>query len=127
VRNLLIIIALLLAGLNGFGQVEKIDTTILEGIYTVGFESSTFDEIGQENHSHPSWLSFSDSIEIDSLFDLRLELATRRDGVYLKFFGIKKQGESYGHLGGAKSEVIILKLMEVDSSRTLQELIKELK
>ena len=67
------------------------------------------------------WISIFDIWDTSLIFLLRLKILfeDNLDGVYLKFYGKRKTGKNYGHLGMSKSLVIVTEILDIDSSKTL--------
>src|ERR1051325_9595402 len=112
------LIVSLIASLSVWGQ-EKIDTLkTYEGYYVCAFETSDFFE---DSHSLPSWMSFDIPIQfVDSLYQKFSSESFYRamsKGVYVKIAGLKKTGGNYGHLGVFPSEIIVRKILAIDTTK----------
>ena len=106
-----------------FAQSEvKIEN--IEGFYISGDETSVFMEINKNNSVTSNWAEFEKGIEIEKEMSQKIENANLR-GVYMRINATKRTGKSFGHLGTWKSEVLITKVLEVDSTKNFQKFIRE--
>ncbi|MEC4005531.1 hypothetical protein OX283_012750 [Flavobacterium sp. SUN052] len=97
---------------------ETSEIILAEGFYSNGWENSTFYEIKGNKIIDFSWLEFDKSIKFLSSTE-KIIFEDNLDGVYIKFYGRRKTGKYYGHLGIAKSLVTVTEILEIDSSKTL--------
>ena len=88
-----------------------------EGFYTIGWETSTFNRKRSDDVilSH-MWLSFADSVSLNG----RLGTGFTIEG-FMSVEGIRKTGGSFGHLGSADSQIVVTRILWVDTTFTLND------
>ena len=126
-ETIFIFLIILIRIINLNGQEHKIDSIQLEGYYMHGWENSAFYEIKNNKVYKPIWLLLADSCNSsDSLLTL-IYLTEGNKGIYLylKVIGNLKTGGNYGHLGAADSEIIVSKIIKVDTTKTMAKYFKD--
>ncbi len=103
--------------------IEKIEKVSLEGFHFKALEASYFWPLENgELTGEQAWTMFDKSLQdIDSLRSVSSFYAPGFGrGVYMKIEGIRKSGVSlrYGHRYGVPSQIYVMKIITVDTSRT---------
>lgn len=99
---------------------ETSEIILAEGFYSNGWENSTFYEIKGSKITGFSWLEFDKSIKFSSPTE-KILFEDNLDGVYIKFYGRRKTGKNYGHLGISKSLVTVTEILEINSKSTISQ------
>ncbi|MEO1053356.1 MAG: hypothetical protein AAFX87_22170 [Bacteroidota bacterium] len=104
-----------------FGQTIIEEEVICEGFFEMGWESSAFYEKTWDNKVLAAvWLNFDDSFQwTDSLTNLF------NKGGFIKVEGIKRTGGNFGHLGGSDSELVVTRLISIDTTMTIEKFFEE--
>ena len=87
-----------------------------KGFYEIGWESSAFYRKTSDNFIlSPMWLNLDSLYMNDSLRNI-----LNVDG-FMKVEGIKRTGGDFGHLGAAASELVVKRLIIIDTTFTLEQ------
>ena len=113
----------LLISVNFYGQSDY-EIVQIEGFYISGWETSLFYEIKDNNAEKFVWLEFDKEIELSESLKKNLK-KSENGGLLLRVTGRKRTGGNYGHLGIAKSEIIVTEINSYDISQTFQEYLEE--
>lgn len=98
---------------------EQQEFVELEGYYSGGFEHSNFNVL--ENDAllnNRMWVWFGDSLYNTPFYDFFSNKHALHHGVYMKIQGNKRWGKRYGHMGAGDSEIVITKIIALDTTRT---------
>lgn len=124
-KNVLITNLLVLIGNFSYCQ-EGTTTENLEGFYAQGWEYSNFMQLDFENciliADH--WTAFALNLKYKGK-SFSFDEFENLDYIYMKVKAAVKKGKSYGHLGGWKSEITVLEIIEIDKTRSLKKFLAD--
>ncbi len=98
----------------------------LEGFYIRSWENSSFNQIRSNNVYRAFWTEFDkdlenlSSVNIEDISSMKLS-----KGIYLKVEGTKLDDGNHGHLGASDSLLTITKIIEIDTTRTIDTFLKK--
>ena len=108
---------------SAFQEVET-----MEGFYSKSWENSSFNQIRNKNVCRALWTEFNEDVEnIGSIDFDEINSTKLSQGVYLKVEGSKIGGGNHGHLGASDSLLTITKIIEIDTTRTIEDFLKKKK
>ena len=98
---------------------------IIEGFYKYSWENSSFNQIRNKKVYKNLWAEFDKDFQnISSINFKKISKEKLSNGVYLKVEGIKTGGGNYGHLGASDSLLTITKIIEIDTTQTINDFLK---
>jgi hypothetical protein len=121
--RIVLFIASLCSSILVYGQDSTESIIITDGFYGKGWEYSEFFEIQNDNlyKSGTGWLRFSDTLMINDSTKKLLKEIPNHKHVYMKMEAIKRTGGNYGHLGASKIEFEVIRIIDLDSTYTMDD------